>query len=102
VRQFTVPKPYANTQQWVQGFTVMAANPITAPNVGTFDAAGVFTPVSFVIGDYVPGIGTPPRPYRVSTAVDVPVPLQQIINSTNPMPTVHCPAVTPIRPIFRR
>ena len=88
---FTVPAAYANTKQWVQGFTVTQAmvtanggNPITVPDVGTFDAAGNFTPTLFGVGSYVPGIGTAPRPYRLSTAVDVPTPLWQIINNTNP------------------
>ncbi|NEU14887.1 autotransporter domain-containing protein [Methylobacterium sp. BTF04] len=57
--------------------------PLTAPNVGTFSAAGIFTPATFRVGEYVPGIGTAPRPYRVSTAVDVPTALYPRINSTN-------------------
>ncbi|AWN50179.1 autotransporter outer membrane beta-barrel domain-containing protein [Methylobacterium terrae] len=57
--------------------------PLTVPNVGTFSGA-TFTPATFSVGDYVPGIGTSPRPYRVSTAVNVPALLQPIINSTNP------------------
>lgn len=88
---FTVPAPYANTTQWVQGFTVTQAmidanngKPITAPNVGTFDSQGNFTATTFNVGDYVPGIGAAPRPYRVSTQVNVAGPLYQIINSTNP------------------
>lgn len=88
---YAVPTPYASISDWVKGFTVTQAmvtanggRPITAPNIGTFDASGNFTPATFNVGDYVPGIGTAPRPYRVSTQVDVPVPLRQIINSTNP------------------
>ncbi len=88
---FTVPKPYADTSQWVKGFTVTPAmiaanggNPITAPNLGTFDSAGNFTPATFAAGAYVPGIGTAPRPYRVSTDVVVPDLLKKVINSTNP------------------
>ncbi len=88
---FTVPAPYANTTQWVQGFTVtsamVAANggqPLTAGNFGTYSASGVFTPTEFGVGSYVPGIGTAPRPYRVSSAVNVPTLLQQIENTTDP------------------
>lgn len=88
---FTVPAPYADTTQWVRGFTVTAAmiaanggKPITAPNLGTFDSTGKFTAATFTVGDYVPGIGASPRPYRVSSDVNVPTPLVQIINSTNP------------------
>lgn len=88
---FAVPAPYADASQWVKGFTVtpaqVAANggkPITAPNLGTFDASGAFTPATFGAGAYVPGIGTAPRPYRVSTQVAVPDLLKQVINSTNP------------------
>jgi autotransporter-associated beta strand protein len=88
---FKVPPPYGNVSEWVKGFTVtadmIAANggkPITAPNVGTFDSAGNFTPTTFNAGDYLPGIGTAPRPYRVSTDVNVPTLLNQVINSTNP------------------
>src|SRR5579875_764714 len=87
---FPVPAPYANTRQWVQGFTVTQAmvtanggQPITAPNLGTFQN-GVLVPTQFNVGDYVPGIGTGPRPYRVSTEVNVPSLLYQVINSTNP------------------
>lgn len=88
---FTVPAPYASVSDWVKGFTVTAAmvaanngKPITAPNIGTFDSSGNFTATTFNVGDYVPGIGTAPRPYRVSTDVSIPGPLQQVINSTNP------------------
>lgn len=88
---FTTPAPYATTTQWVRGFTVTAAmvaanggKPITAPNLGSFDATGKFTAATFAVGDYVPGIGASPRPYRVSNDVNVPTPLVQIINSTNP------------------
>ncbi len=45
---------------------------------------GNLTPTPFNAGDYVPGIGTAPRPYRLSTKVDVPTLLRQIANSTNP------------------
>lgn len=88
---FTVPAPFATTAQWVQGFTVTAAmiaanngQPLTAPNLGTYDASGNFTPDLFTVGEYVPGIGTAPRPYRLTTAVNVPTQLYQIINNTNP------------------
>jgi membrane-associated phospholipid phosphatase len=88
---FPVPAAYGNTINWVRGFTVtqamVAANsgkPITVPNVGTYDASGNFTPTTFNIGDFVPGIGTAPRPYRLSTEVNVPTLLWQIINGTNP------------------
>ena len=88
---YTVPAPYATTTQWVRGFTVTAAmiaanggKPITAPNLGTFDSAGKFTAATFTVGQYVPGIGASPRPYRVSSDVNVPAPMLQIINSTNP------------------
>jgi autotransporter-associated beta strand protein len=88
---FSVPAVYGTAAQWVRGFTVTQAmidanggRPLTAPNVGTFGASGVFTPATFGVGDYVPGIGTSPRPYRVSTAVAVPALLQPVINSTNP------------------
>lgn len=87
---FPVPAVYGTTERWVRGFTVTqgmidanGGRPLTVPNVGTF-SNGVFTAATFGVGDYVPGIGTSPRPYRVSTDVNVPVPLQQIINSTNP------------------
>jgi hypothetical protein len=58
--------------------------PITVPDVGTFDASGNFTPTTFNVGDYVPGIGTAPRPFRLSTDVNVPTLLWQITNGTNP------------------
>ncbi|MET7243405.1 autotransporter domain-containing protein [Methylobacterium sp. EM32] len=87
---FSVPAVYGTTAQWVRGFTVTQAmidanggRPLTAPNIGTF-SGGVFTPATFGVGDFVPGIGTSPRPYRVSTAVAVPTLLQPVINSTNP------------------
>jgi membrane-associated phospholipid phosphatase len=86
-----VPTVYFNTVNWVRGFTVtptmVAANggkPITVPDVGTFDASGNFTPTPFNVGDYVPGIGTAPRPFRLSTDVNVPTLLWQITNGTNP------------------
>jgi membrane-associated phospholipid phosphatase len=88
---FAVPPAYFNTVNWVRGFAVtqamVAANsgqPITVPDVGSFDASGNFTPIQFNVGDYVPGIGTAPRPFRLSTKVDVPTLLWQIANSTNP------------------
>jgi len=89
---FSVPAAYGyNSVNWVRGFTVtqamVAANggkPITVPNVGSYDAAGNVTPTPFNVGDYVPGIGTAPRPYRLSTEVNVPTQLWQIINGTNP------------------
>jgi membrane-associated phospholipid phosphatase len=88
---FAVPAAYFNTVNWVRGFAVtpamVAANggkPVTVPNVGSYDASGNFTPTTFNAGDYVPGIGTAPRPYRLSTEVNVPTPLWQIINGTNP------------------
>jgi membrane-associated phospholipid phosphatase len=88
---FSVPAVYFNTVNWVRGFTVtqsmVAANggkPITVPDVGTFDASGNFSPTPFNAGDYVPGIGTAPRPFRLSTDVNVPTLLLQITNGTNP------------------
>jgi membrane-associated phospholipid phosphatase len=88
---FTVPSAYGNTVNWVRGFTVtqamVAANggkPVTVPNVGSYDASANFTPTTFNVGDYVPGIGTAPRPWRLSTAVNVPTLLWQIANGTNP------------------
>src|SRR5579883_2444907 len=88
---FAVPPAYFNTVNWVRGFTVtpamVAANggkPITVPDVGSFDASGNLTPIAFNAGDYVPGIGTAPRPYRLSSKVNVPTLLWQIANATNP------------------
>jgi membrane-associated phospholipid phosphatase len=88
---FSVPTAYGNTVNWVRGFTVtqamVAANggkPITVRNVGSYDASGNFTPTTFNAGDYVPGIGTAPRPFRLSTEVNVPTLLWQISNGTNP------------------
>ena len=89
---FSVPAGYGySSVNWVRGFIVtqamVAANggkPLTVPNVGSYDAAGNFTPTPFNVGDYVPGIGTAPRPYRLSTEVNVPTQLWQIINGTNP------------------
>ncbi|MGY8661073.1 phosphatase PAP2 family protein [Bradyrhizobium sp. UFLA05-109] len=88
---FSVPTAYYNTVNWVRGYTVTAAlvaanggQPITVPDVGSFDAAGNFTPTQFNAGDYVPGIGTAPRPFRLSTKVKVPTLLWQIANGTNP------------------
>ena len=89
--KFSVPTVYFNTTNWVRGFTVtqtmVAANggrPITVPDVGTFDASANFTPTTFNVGDYIPGIGTAPRPFRLSTDVNVPTLLWQITNGTNP------------------
>jgi membrane-associated phospholipid phosphatase len=88
---FSIPTAYGNSVNWVRGFTVtqpmVAANggkPITVPNVGSYDALGNFAPTTFNVGDYVPGIGTAPRPYRLSTEVNVPTLLWQIISGTNP------------------
>jgi outer membrane autotransporter protein len=87
---FSVPAVYGTADRWVRGFTVTqglidanGGRPLTVPNVGTFSGS-VFTAATFGVGDYVPGIGTSPRPYRVSTDVNVPTLLQPIINSTNP------------------
>jgi membrane-associated phospholipid phosphatase len=87
----SVPAVYGNTVNWVRGFTVAqtmvdanGGKPITVPNVGSYDASGNFTPTAFNVGDYVPGIGTAPRPFRLSTDVNVPTQLWQIINGTNP------------------
>ena len=88
---FAVPRAYGTTLHWVRGFTVtpamVAANggePITVPNVGSYDASGNFTPTTFAVGDYVPGIGTAPRPFRLSAEVNVPTLLWQVANGTNP------------------
>ena len=87
---FPVPAVYGTAERWVKGFTVTQAmidanggRPLTAPNVGSYDAAGTFTPTTFGAGEYVPGIGTAPRPYRVATAVNVPTLLNPRINGTN-------------------
>jgi membrane-associated phospholipid phosphatase len=87
----SVPAPYFNTVRWVQGFTVSQAmvdanggKPVTVPDVGSFDPAANFTPIPFNVGDYVPGIGTAPRPYRLSAVVNVPTLLWQITDGTNP------------------
>ncbi|GLH81283.1 hypothetical protein SSBR45G_61920 [Bradyrhizobium sp. SSBR45G] len=92
----TIPAVYGNATNWVRGFTVTQAmidaqntangtslTYLTVPNVGTI-VNGVLQPTQFAIGDYVPGIGAASRPYRLSTDVNVPTPLLQIINSTNP------------------
>ncbi len=78
---FSVPTAYGTSVNWVRGFTVtqamMDANggkPITVPNVGSYDALGNFTPTTFSVG----------RPYRLSSEVNVPTLLWQIINGTNP------------------
>jgi membrane-associated phospholipid phosphatase len=89
--KFAVPPAYFNTINWVRGFTATQAmvdanggKPVTVPDVGSFDASGNFTPTAFNAGDYVPGIGTAPRPFRLSTRVKVPTLLWQITNGTNP------------------
>ncbi|BAM92943.1 serine protease/outer membrane autotransporter /membrane-associated phospholipid phosphatase [Bradyrhizobium oligotrophicum S58] len=92
----TIPAVYGNATNWVRGFTVTQAmidaqntangtslGYLTVPNVGTI-TNGVLQPTQFNVGDYVPGIGAAARPYRLSTDVNVPTPLLQIINSTNP------------------
>ncbi|WP_257167840.1 autotransporter domain-containing protein [Bradyrhizobium sp. SRS-191] len=92
----TIPAVYGNATNWVRGFTVTQAmidaqntangtslGYLTVPNVGSI-ANGVLQPTQFAVGDYVPGIGAASRPYRLSTDVNVPTPLLQIINSTNP------------------
>ncbi|MGO8909147.1 MAG: hypothetical protein ACLQDM_07470 [Bradyrhizobium sp.] len=88
---FSVPAAYGNSVNWVRGFTVTQAmvaanggNPITVPNVGSYDASGNFTPTTFNVGDYAPGIGTGPRPWRLSSEVNVPTLLWQITDGTNP------------------
>jgi len=90
-KDFAVPAAYVNAANWVRGFTVTQAmvtankgKPISVPNVGSYDEAGNFTPTTFNVGDYVPGIGTAPRPFRLSTKVEVPTLLWQIANGTNP------------------
>ncbi|MBP0618055.1 autotransporter domain-containing protein [Jiella mangrovi] len=97
---YEVPAAYGTVENWVRGFTVTQAmvdanggEPITVPDVGTW-TDGVFTPATFTVGDYVPGIGTSPRPYRVNSDVDVPELLHQVANSWNPysdgsMPSGH-------------
>ncbi len=89
---FEIPKVYGTAANLVRGFTVTQAMvnanggaPITVPFLGTFDSAGNFTAATFNAGDYVPGIGTAPRPFRLSSQVAVPTLLQQVINSTNPL-----------------
>src|SRR5215831_3411494 len=88
---FSVPTVYFNTLNWVRGFTVTqtmvdanGGKPITVPDVGSFDAFANFTPTPFNVGDYAPGIGTGPRPFRLSTEVNVPIQLWQVTNGTNP------------------
>jgi membrane-associated phospholipid phosphatase len=88
---FSVPTVYFNTVNWVRGFTVtqtmVEANggkPITIPYVGSFDPFANFTPTPFNVGDYAPGIGTGPRPFRLSTEVNVPTLLWQVTNGSNP------------------
>ncbi len=98
---FDRPAVYADDAEWVRGFTVtqerIDANggaPITVPHVGVYDAAGNFTPAEFNAGDYAPGIGAAPRPYRIENDVVVPQVLEKIINARNPysdgaMPSGH-------------
>ncbi|MGJ4939236.1 phosphatase PAP2 family protein [Bradyrhizobium sp. HKCCYLS1011] len=88
---FAVPRAYGTTVNWVRGFTVTQAmvsansgKPITVPNVGSYDASGNLTPTTFNAGDYAPGVGTAPRPFRLSADVNVPTLLWQIANGTNP------------------
>jgi membrane-associated phospholipid phosphatase len=88
---FPVPPAYFNTVNWVRGFTVtpamVAANggqPISVPDVGSFDPSGNFTPTLFNVGNYVSGIGSAPRPYRISAKVAVPTLLEQVKNGTDP------------------
>jgi membrane-associated phospholipid phosphatase len=88
---FSVPRAYGNSVNWVRGFTVTqtmvdanGGKPIAVPNVGSYDASGNFTPTTFNAGDYAPGIGTAPRPFRLSTEVNVPTLLWQITDGTNP------------------
>ncbi|WP_247636578.1 phosphatase PAP2 family protein, partial [Methylobacterium sp. 37f] len=87
---FPVPAVYGTAERWVKGFTVTQAmidanggRPLVAPDVGSFNAAGAFTPTTFGVGAYVPGIGTAPRPYRVTTDVAVPLLLNPRKNTTN-------------------
>ncbi len=93
---------YVSVDNWVKGFTVTQAMidaqnlangtsknyltiPTAVPGLGTYDANGVYTPyTTFTAGSYVPGIGTAPRPWRLSPDVNVPSSLWQIANNTNP------------------
>jgi membrane-associated phospholipid phosphatase len=79
---FPVPAAYGTTANWVRGFT--ASSPTTVPNIGSYDASGDLTPITFNAGDYAPGIGTAPRPWRLTAAVNVPTLLWQIADATNP------------------
>ncbi|MBE9605531.1 autotransporter domain-containing protein [Acetobacteraceae bacterium H6797] len=88
---FEVPAVYGTVDNWVKGFTVTQAmidanggSPLVIPNIGTYAADGTFTPYTFTVGEYVPGIGTAPRPYRLSDEVNIPTLLMQRINGTNP------------------
>ncbi|MCQ4160550.1 autotransporter domain-containing protein [Roseomonas sp. GC11] len=88
---FEVPAVYGTVENWVKGFTVTQAmidanggNALVIPNIGTYAADGTFTPYTFTVGEYVPGIGTSPRPYRLSSEVSIPTLLMQRINGTNP------------------
>ncbi|TFF17604.1 autotransporter domain-containing protein [Jiella endophytica] len=97
---YDVPEEYGTVENWVRGFTVTqemidenGGEPITVEGLGLW-TDGVFTPATFGVGDYVPGIGTSPRPYRVSDNVAVPELLEQVANTTNPyadgsMPSGH-------------
>jgi outer membrane autotransporter protein len=87
---FPAPAVYGTTERWVKGFTVTQAmidanggRPLTAPDVGSYNAAGIFTAATFGVGAYVPGIGTAPRPYRVTTDVATPALLNPRKNTTN-------------------
>jgi hypothetical protein len=79
---FPVPAVYGTTANWVEGFT--ASSPVSVPNIGSYDAHGHLTPIKFNAGDYAPGIGTAPRPWRLTTEVNVPTLLWQIVDATNP------------------
>jgi membrane-associated phospholipid phosphatase len=79
---FPVPATYGTTANWVEGLT--ASSPVSAPNIGSYDAHGHLTPIIFNAGDYVPGIGTSPRPWRLTSEVNVPTLLWQIVDATNP------------------
>jgi membrane-associated phospholipid phosphatase len=79
---FPVPAAYGTTANWVAGFT--ARSPVSVPNIGSYDAHGHLTPIVFNAGDYAPGIGTSPRPWRLTAEVNVPTLLWQIADATNP------------------
>jgi membrane-associated phospholipid phosphatase len=79
---FAVPAAYGTANNWVGGFT--ARSTVSVPNIGSYDAHGHLTPIKFNAGDYVPGIGTSPRPWRLTAEVNVPTLLWQIAVATNP------------------